>query len=127
MDTLVAMFNGAPIKQTLGMTIHYNDEAQAIFDWPYNPSFDHAGQDTHGAVFATLLDNAGWFTAAACYDSVIVTVELTTRLLEPAKREDLQAIGTVIRTGRRLAIAQMQVESKSGRLVATGAGTFSLL
>ena len=125
MEAMVALFNSAPIQKTTGMTLRYNEEGQAIFDWPRNAAFDHAGRDTHGGIFATLLDNAGWFTAVVPYDSMIVTVELSSRLLEPAKQEDLQAIGRLVRVGRRLCVADMEVRSSSDRLVAIGTGTFT--
>ena len=75
-------------------------------------------------MISTLLDNAGWFTAASRYDFWVNTSELTVRLLEPANREPLIGRGTVIRAGGRLCVASMTVHSASGRLVATGTGSF---
>jgi len=79
----------------------------------------------HGGVFATLLDNAGWATAAPHYDTWIATVELHVRLLEHVQAEDLVAVGRLIKRGRRLAVCDMEVRTAAGRLVAVGSGSFA--
>jgi len=117
------LFETAPIKHSLGMELHYDEQGSAVFDLPYNPGFDHFLGGIHGGVFATLLDNAGWFTAAAYYDNWISTVEFSVRLLEWAAKEPLQSRGWIVRSGSRIAVAQMEVKA-AGRLVATGSGTF---
>jgi len=120
----VALFARAPIRQTFGVVLSYDAQQRAVFDLPHNPALEHALHDTHGGILATLLDNAGWFTAAVPYDTWIATVEMQMRLLEPALREDLRATGRLVRAGKQLAVAEMEVRAASGRLVATGAGTF---
>jgi uncharacterized protein (TIGR00369 family) len=121
---LVELFESSRMSKTFGMALRYDDAARAVFDWRYDPAFDHFLDDVHGGVLATMLDNAGWFTAAAGYPGWVVTVEFHVRLLVPAKREDLQAVGSVLRRGQRLCTTTMELRSASGRLVATGSGTF---
>ncbi len=119
-------FEKAPIRKAFGMNISFDQESRAIFDLPYNASFNHGMGGIHGGVFATLLDNAGWFTAAAYYKLWVVTVEFHTRLLEPVVGEDLRAIGKIVRAGKTLAVCEMEVRALQGRLVAVGSGTFSV-
>jgi len=121
---LVAFFSHAPMKQTFGMDLSFDEEGNALFSMPNRPDMHHALGDTHGGVIATLLDNAGWFTAATRYDSWVNTSELTVRLHEPARQEDLIGTGRVVRAGRRLCVVEMEVRSGSGRLIATGSGSF---
>lgn len=123
---LADLFSRAPIKKTFGMELSFDEEHRAVFHLPHNPNLEHALHDTHGGVIATLLDNAGWFTAAVEYDTWIATVELTVRLLEPARQEELRAVGTLLKAAKNIAIARMEVRSASDRLVATGAGTFAV-
>jgi uncharacterized protein (TIGR00369 family) len=123
---LIALFGRAPIKRSTGMELSYSADGRAVFDLPHNPDLEHALHDTHGGVIAMLLDNAGWFTVARDYDTWVATVEMQMRILEPAKRENLRAMGRVIRTGKRISVAEMEVRSESGRLVAIGSGTFSV-
>ena len=122
---LQALFARAPFGKSLGMKLSYTADFEAVFDLPHHRELEHAMGDTHGGAIATLLDNAGWFTAAIHYDSWITTVELHVRLLEPSRKEDLRAKGTLVRAGKRLAVAQMEVRTAAGRLVATGSGTFT--
>jgi uncharacterized protein (TIGR00369 family) len=123
---LAALFSRAPIKKTFGMELSFNERDEAAFDLPHNPGLEHALGDTHGGIIATLLDNAGWFTAAVHYDTWIATIEMHMRLLEPAGREPLRAVGRLVRGGRSFAVAEMEVRSASGRLVATGSGTYAV-
>jgi uncharacterized protein (TIGR00369 family) len=122
---LVQLFDLAPMKRTFGMRFIYQGDC-AAFVLPYNPGLDHALGGVHGGVIATLIDNAGWFTAAAYYDTWLATVDLNVRLLEPAREEDLEARGKLVRGGRRLAMTDMEVRTAKGLLVATGTGTFAV-
>jgi uncharacterized protein (TIGR00369 family) len=121
---LCKFFHLAPMKHTFGMELSYDGDGNAVFEMPHKEEFCHAMKDTHGGVIATLLDNAGWFTAAVQYDNWVNTSELTVRLHEPANQEDLRATGRIVRAGKRMCVATMEVRSDSGRLVATGSGTF---
>jgi uncharacterized protein (TIGR00369 family) len=122
---LKELFAKAPIGRTFGMKLSYTADFEAVFDLPHNKELQHAMGDTHGGAIATLLDNAGWFTAAIHYESWIATVELQVRILEPCRKEDLRAKGRLVRAGKSLAVAEMEVRTVAKRLVAVGAGTFS--
>ncbi len=124
-ERLKALFARAPFGRTIGMTLSYTDDFEAVFDLPHHRSLEHAMGDTHGGAIATLLDNAGWFTAAIHYENWIATVELQVRMLEPARKQDLRAKGRLVRAGKSLAVADMEVRTAAGRLVAVGSGTFS--
>ena len=123
---LIEVTKTAPIIVTFGMRLSYNDKDEAVWDMPHNPGFDHALDGIHGGVFATLLDNAGWFTAAPHYDHWLATVEFQIRLLEPAQNTDLRSIGHIVKLGKRFAIARMEVVTPvDGKTVAVGSGTFA--
>ena len=121
---LTEFYAHAPMKKTFGMELSYDAAGNAAFTMPNDPGMHHSFRDTHGGVIATLLDNAGWFTAATRYDHWVNTSELTVRLHEPAGRETLIGAGTVVRAGGRLCVVSMTVHSATGRLVATGTGSF---
>lgn len=123
---LEALFNDrAPIAKLFGMRLSYDGEA-AVFRMPHNPDLDHALGQTHGGAIATLLDNAGWFTVAPYFDRWIATVELSVRLHRPVARQELTARGIIIRKGKRITSAEMEVRGEHGQLVATGSGTFTV-
>ena len=123
---LIELFGRSTIAQNMGLALSYDAESRALVRQPYDGRYDHFLDDVHGGSIATLLDNAGWFTAAAHYPTWIVSVEFSVRLHEPAGREDLTATGRIVRAGRRFTSTDMEVRNASGVLVATGAGTFSV-
>ncbi len=129
-EELLHLFNEvAPIARTFGMRLSYNREGQAIVDLPYNAGLDHALGGVHGGVYATMLDTAGWFTAAAAHevDCWLATAEMSMHLLLPAERTALRAEGRLIKTGKRQDVAEMSLYDAEGRLVAHATATFIIL
>ncbi len=119
----------APIAKFFGMQLSYDEEGGAVVDLPYNPNLDHALGGVHGGVYATLLDTAGWFTAAATTDRScwVATSEFTVHLLQPVQRVPLRAVGCLVKVGKRQVIAEMRLEDDRGRFVGHGVGTFIVL
>ncbi|HEU5322522.1 MAG TPA: PaaI family thioesterase [Methylomirabilota bacterium] len=126
LERLKAVFDRAPVKRTYGMELSFNDRAQAVFDMPYRPDFDHALGGIHGGVFATLMDYAGWFTAATRYKVWLATIDLQIQLLEGVEKAHLRATGELVRAGQRVAVARMEVRTDADKLVAIGTGTFAV-
>jgi uncharacterized protein (TIGR00369 family) len=133
-EQLLHIFNEmAPIAGTFGMRLSYNEEGQAVVDLPYNPGLDHALGGVHGGVYATMLDTAGWFTAAAAHDEAhdvggwLATSEMSVHLLLPVERTSLQAVGRLIKRGKRQDVAEMHLYDGDGRLVGHATGTVILL
>lgn len=124
---LSTVFRSVPIARTMGMTLTYNVDGEAIIRMPRNPDFHHGMKDTHGGVFATMLDSAGWFTAAAACRKLVVTSDLHVRMLQPARQQDLVATARMVRTGSKLAVADMRLETSDGELVAVGTASFAVI
>jgi uncharacterized protein (TIGR00369 family) len=127
---LLHMFNEvAPIARTFGMGLSFDDEGQAIVDLPYNPGLDHALGGVHGGIYATLLDTAGWFTAAAAHDvdCWLATSQMSIHLLLPVERAPLRAVGCLIKHGKRQDVAEMRLYDGEGHLVGHATGTFIVL
>jgi uncharacterized protein (TIGR00369 family) len=127
---LLHLFNKvAPIARTFGMVLSYDGEGRATVDLPYNPDLDHALGGVHGGVYATLLDTAGWFTAAAAHDMScwVATTEMSVHFLAPVQRTSLRAVGQLIRRGGRQDVAEMRLYDGHDRLVGHATGTFVLL
>jgi len=130
MRELLRLFNEcAPIARYFGMKLSFIGEGSAVIDLPYNPNLDHALGGIHGGVYATMLDNAGWFTAAAAYEMPcwVATSEITFHFLEPASNTSLRAVGRMLKVGKRQSIAEMHLYDGRGRLVGHAIGTFIVL
>ena len=129
-EELLRMFNeNAPIARYFGMKLSFTDEVSAIIDLPYNPKLDHPFGGIHGGVYATMLDSAGWFTAAAAHDVScwIATSELSVHFLEPAQRTSLRAVGRLLKHGKRQDVVEMYLYDGQGRWIGHGVGTFVVL
>ncbi|MEW6671663.1 MAG: PaaI family thioesterase [Thermodesulfobacteriota bacterium] len=127
---LMAFFNQkAPIARFFGMKLSYTKAGNAVIDLPYNPDLDHALGGIHGGVYATMLDNAGWFTAAAAHDRScwVATSEMSLHLLKAVQKTSLRSVGNLIKKGKRQDIAEMHLYDGSGELVGHATGTFVVL
>jgi uncharacterized protein (TIGR00369 family) len=122
---LVARAGRSRLAGTMGYRLHYDADGAAVLTLPYNASLDNGMGALHGGIIAALIDTSAWYAAAPHYPNWIATVELQTRLLEPAAEVELRAVGRVIRAGRRIAVAEVEVLTADGRRIATGDGTFA--
>lgn len=82
----------------------------------------------HGGVISSLADNTGWYAVVSNLpeDKTSVTIEIKVNYLKPAGRGELMAKGKVLRMGKRVAFAVVEVWQDS-ELVAYATGTYSVL
>ncbi|KRD20081.1 MULTISPECIES: PaaI family thioesterase [unclassified Streptomyces] len=111
-----------PVAATLGFTLEEVEHGRAVFvlvpgEEHYNPI-----GSVHGGVFATLLDSA----AGCAVQSVLpqgtgyTSLDLTLKFLRPVTVDTgkIRAIGTVLHSGRRTALAQAELRDSEDRLLA---------
>ena len=122
----IDFFAKAPMKKTFDMNLSYNESNQAIFTMPFNEKFCHSLGSLHGGVLATLLDNAGWFTAQPYYDKWINTVDLQVQLLLPSSEKSLKATGSILKIGKKIAFTRMEARNEDDIVVASATATFSI-
>ncbi|GAB4270378.1 MAG: hypothetical protein Kow0092_24730 [Deferrisomatales bacterium] len=129
-EKLLHLFNDtAPIARTFGMRLSYTEDDRAVVRLPYNPGLDHALDGVHGGVYATLLDTAGWFTAAVAHEELcwLATSEMSIHFLKPCRQSDLRAEGTLLQVGKRQDVVEMRLFAAAGDLVGHATGTFTVL
>ena len=95
----------------------------------------------HGGVISSSLDVAGGLVAfVALLDQNLVqsfdeglerfskmgTVDLRIDFLRPGLGGSFVATGSILRAGRRIAVARMELHNDSGTLIAAGTGTYSI-
>ncbi len=78
----------------------------------------------HGGVLATIIDVTADFAIAAKLGRPTPTVDLRIDYHRPAAPGDLRARAQVIRLGGTVAVAEAEVFDMSGKLVASGRGTY---
>ena len=78
----------------------------------------------HGGPIAAIVDNAADFAIFAQLGHGVPTANIRVDFIRPAVDTDLKVHGKVIRAGRTLAVADVEVVDQQGRLIATGRGTY---
>jgi uncharacterized protein (TIGR00369 family) len=82
----------------------------------------------HAGATSAIADSAGGYAAYTLFpeDSSVLTVEYKINLLAPAEGDHLEAVGTVLRSGRTLTVCRLEVFGVRGAeksLVASGQQT----
>ncbi|MGW3812530.1 PaaI family thioesterase [Streptomyces sp. NPDC005046] len=111
-----------PISATLGMTLEEVEHGRVVFS--LDPGEEHYNPigSVHGGIYATLLDSA----AGCAVQSVLprgtgyTSLDLTVKFLRPITVETgkVRAVGTVVNSGRRTALAQAELFDAADRLLA---------
>ncbi|TCO26161.1 uncharacterized protein (TIGR00369 family) [Kribbella steppae] len=82
----------------------------------------------HAGATSAIADSAGGYAAYTLFpeDSSVLTVEYKINLLAPAEGDHLEAVGTVLRSGRTLTVCRLEVfgvRAAERSLVASGQQT----
>jgi uncharacterized protein (TIGR00369 family) len=115
--------------QLIGLTLERADPEAgvAVLRQPYDPKlsiFPEAGV-YHGGVIAALIDVAGAVACGLQVGRPTPTVNFRVDFLKSPAKVDLIATGRLIRTGRNIAVADVEISDASGQVYAIGRGTFS--
>ncbi len=104
------------------------DKGVAVLKLPYRPDlaiFAEAG-GWHGGVMAALIDVAGAVACGLSLGRPTPTVNFRVDFLKSPVRVDLIATGQVVRSGKSIAVADVEISDESGEIYAVGRGTFSV-
>jgi uncharacterized protein (TIGR00369 family) len=96
---------------------------------PLAPEMMNPFGAAHGGAVCALIDSAAGSTVAAGTlpdDRIMGTIDLQVHFLERARGDALIAEGRLVRAGKAIAVAQVEVRDDAGTLVAIGTGTFRL-
>jgi uncharacterized protein (TIGR00369 family) len=96
---------------------------------PYRPEFRRAedSSDYHGGVIAALIDLAAHAAIAVQIGRMAPTVDLRIDYLRAAPGVDLTATANVLRLGKSIGRADVEISGEGSSLLAVGRGTFSTL
>jgi uncharacterized protein (TIGR00369 family) len=123
-----ALLDDSPYLSFMGIRVESADSGTdtLILRLPMRPEFERrpgSGQ-FHGGVIASLIDVAGDYVLAMRLGNVVPTVNFRTDFLRPATDTALVATARVRRTGRSVAVVDVDVHDEDSRLVAIGRGTY---
>ena len=128
---MVTFLPQSPFVQQLGIELIDIDEGAARLRLLYRDELSTVGEMLHGGVIAGCIDigimTAAWAGAAVPEKLRGVTVSMSVQFLEPVYAEGIDIVGTRLHGGRSLKTCRVDiVGTESGRLVATGTGTYKV-
>ncbi|MDT2019545.1 PaaI family thioesterase [Methylocella sp. CPCC 101449] len=120
----------AAFHQLIGLKLERADvEAGiAVLRQPYNPRlsiFPEAGV-YHGGVIASLIDVAGAVACGLQVGRPTPTANFRVDFLKSPAKIDLLATGKVVRAGKSVSVADVEITDDKGEVYAVGRGTFSM-
>lgn len=120
----------APYHAFLGPEPISVDEAAGVVKLLFRarPEFRRAydSQDWHGGVIAAMVDIAAHAAVAVRLRDMAPTIDLRVDYLAPAQG-DLVATGKLLRLGRSIGRADVEIANAQGKIVTVGRGVFSAL
>jgi uncharacterized protein (TIGR00369 family) len=95
---------------------------------PNRPEIDQQHGYIHAGATSAIADSAGGYAALTLFpeNTAVLTVEYKINFLAPAVGDHLEAVGTVLKSGRTLTVCQLEVSAVQGSkrsLVAAGQQT----
>ncbi|MEU7860531.1 PaaI family thioesterase [Nonomuraea sp. NPDC049141] len=123
-----ASFDRQGLMRHLGARIAHIASGCVRIVLPSRPEVTQQHGYVHAGASSAIADSAGGYAAftLAPENTSVLTVEYKINLLAPAVGDHIEAVGTVLRSGRTLAVCQLQVfgvQDGHRSLVATGQQT----
>jgi uncharacterized protein (TIGR00369 family) len=124
-----AIFDRSPFIGWLGLkVIALDHESQEItVRMAMRPEFERrpGTKQFHGGPIAAFIDTTGDFAIGMLVGGGVPTINLRTDYLRPGIGDALTAVARVRRTGKTVAVVDIEVLDDEEKLVALGRGTYS--
>ncbi|MBO8196823.1 PaaI family thioesterase [Streptomyces smyrnaeus] len=121
-------FDSQGLMSHLGARITHIGPGRVHIVLPSRPEVTQQDGYVHAGATSAVADSAGGYAAFTLFppDSSVLTVEYKVNLLAPAIGDRIEAVGTVLRSGRTLTVCRLEVfgvQDDRRKLVATGQQT----
>jgi len=118
----------SPYQRLLGIQLVRAEEGTVEIRLPFKEEFLRLdGSDwLHGGIVSALADIAGAYAVVTVAgEERGATIDLRIDYFKPARQGDLLATGRVVKTGRSICVADIEVRDEASTLVAVARGTFT--
>ena len=118
----------SPDQRLLGIQLVRAEEGLVEIRLPFREDFLRLdGSDWfHGGIVSALADIAGAYAVVTVVgEGGGATIDLRIDWLKPARKGDLLVTGRVVKTGRTICVADIEVRDAASALVAVARGTFT--
>lgn len=129
-DDEVAVYGDFPLRRYLGLGLETSDEpGRASASLVLGPERRNPNGTVHGAVLFAMVDTAmGAATMSVLPEGQFcASVDVQLRFVRPASAGELRAEVEVLKRGRSVVHLDGRVHDADQRLVATAAGTFTII
>ena len=127
-ERLILCAGSNPYVNFLGITFTEIEEGRVVARMPLREEQRQYSGVIHGGVLAALADTIAGYAAYTVtpLGSEVLTAELKTSFLRGAWGNELVAIGTVIKAGRKLHFAECEIYCDD-KLICKSSGTFCVI
>src|SRR5690554_5328073 len=118
-----------PFRHSMGMRVEWLEaDGRAEISMPITENLLQSAGIVHGGMLCTLIDSVLGTVVRATLQKVtpVATIDLNVSFLRPGGLGRLYARGEPIKVGRRVLVGVGEVFDESGRMLATGRGSFML-
>ena len=118
-----------PIYQLLQIHMDQIDIGFARFRMPFRKELTQAYGVAHGGAIATLADTAVAFALMTVIQpgEKVTTAEFKINFFSAVNSGEMIGEARIVHTGKRLAVADMEVKDQNGELVAKGMATYAII
>ncbi len=109
-------FARQPFMTTMGAQLGAVAPGRVELVLPYAEHLTQQHGFFHGGAIGAVADTAGGYAAFSLFptDATVLTVEYKINIMAPGRGERLVAVGEVVRSGRTLTIARVEVYGETG-------------
>ncbi len=130
-EQIQALFDASPFMSTLNLTVLAVDHGRTELSvrMPLHAGLERrrGTKQFHGGAIASFIDVVGDFAVGMMAGGGVPTINLRIDYLKPAVGDALTATARVRRSGKTVAVVDIDVLDEKGALVAIGRGTYSPL
>lgn len=129
---IATSFGKQGLMQTLGASLGHVSPGEVMIRMPFSPGISQQHGFAHAGSIATIVDSACGYAALTLMpeDKAVLTSEFKINLLAPALGSHFEAIGTVLRAGRRVHVVQGEawaIQGESRKQVAVMLATMMVI
>ena len=127
-DAMMARVNSVPMMHTLNLEILRLDRGECDARVPRRVEWDGIYQTMHGGILATISDSVTCWAILTEIgsDEKVATTDFNIRFLRPCLTDAI-CHARVIRSGKRLCVAEADLIDTTGRKVAVAQATYARL
>jgi uncharacterized protein (TIGR00369 family) len=126
-EVMEQMLNRDPFMTSIGIKTKILEEGKAESTLDLEGRHMRLGNIANGGVICSMIDMAGGSAVLSTTRKNQVTTDLHVNFLSPLVKSPARAVGQVIRKGRNICVAKVEVFDGDGKLCSYGTGSWFIL